>query len=109
MVAKDAKQKARSEKLAAKRRAAGLCPRCGSKVPSGYTTCDACRAKNHAANNVRRKERKAAGVCTWCASPDLSFFRDPNTGKIKAATTCEKHTEYSRIQNRKQRSQGQHD
>lgn len=59
-------------------RAAGLCPECREKLPTGENgLCALCRAVHHG----QREARKAAGLCTRCR-------KRPNDGETLTCTAC---------------------
>ena len=54
-------------RLAAKRRAAGICVNCGKEpAAENRTCCEACLAKVRASQAKVRARRRAAGVCLIC-------------------------------------------
>lgn len=76
-----------TEKVRSKRKAAGLCVRCGKRKPdSGKTSCGICLAKNREnqrrwrerngkINMDERKERLEKGLCWFCGEPVKEGYR----------------------------------
>ena len=68
-------RRASEKKLYEKRRASGLCGRCGTEVIDKASTCASCaardvkrRPKKNAASRKRYRERRALGICVDCSS-----------------------------------------
>ncbi len=68
-------RRAAEKKLYEKRRAGGLCRRCGGEVLAGASTCASCAARDvkrrprkNAASRARYRERRAREICVDCSS-----------------------------------------
>ncbi len=69
-------RRAAERALYEKRRARGLCGRCGAETGDGASTCASCAARDvkrrpqkNAASRTRYRGRRARGVCVDCQSP----------------------------------------
>lgn len=56
-------------RLYEKRRAIGLCVKCGAVPEKESALCGRCRAKHATAQASRRRARSAGGVCVQCPAP----------------------------------------
>ena len=69
-------RRAEERELYARRRASGLCGRCGGRVFAGASRCASCAAKDvkrrprkNAASRTRYHGRRSLGICVDCSAP----------------------------------------
>jgi len=88
----------------ARKKAAGLCIKCGKALKHYSYLCDACQVKNRSRENEVRRVRRAAHLCPHCGksvrgkrvavgtcakcAARLSAYRKDRYQRLKAANLC---------------------
>ena len=81
------RRQAREREVYSRRRAEGLCVRCGVRTFEGASMCGPCTADEHDSGRIERKnarnreryqERRSAGRCTDCQKPSHGASRCPS-------------------------------
>lgn len=76
-----------------KRKALGVCAKCGGERDSKLVLCSACRAQRNQKNATERQAKAAVGQCEWCNLPKTTTSR---LCELHATAVALKKREYQR-------------
>jgi hypothetical protein len=96
-----AKELTYHQKLAADRKAAGLCVKCGKESGEGKSVGPICAAKNEATRAKAVKKRKSAGICQYsgCGQPAMP-------GRTVCKTCSQKYSDITKAKYHANRAAG---